>query len=135
VNAVPIRLTDERWEHILDLHPELASLRETLLDAVENPDYILASRRGALGAVVVLGREPFLHVFYVEKSRHDGFILSAYLEEKMDKTRSYGAKRTKRNNHSQQRRTADGSERMLSSTPSSCSLPKSSETITLPLAI
>ena len=53
VNGVPIRLTDERWEHILDSHPELALLRETLLDAVENPDYILASRRGALGAVVV----------------------------------------------------------------------------------
>ena len=87
VNGVPIRLTDERWEHILDSHPELASLRETLLDAVENPDYILASRRGALSAVVVLGRKAFLHVFYVEKSRHDGFILSAYLEEKMDKTK------------------------------------------------
>ena len=87
VNGVPIRLTDERWEHILDSHPELASLRETLLDAVENPDYILASRRGALSAVVVLGRKAFLHVFYVEKSRRDGFILSAYLEEKMDKTK------------------------------------------------
>ena len=42
INGVPIRLTDERWEHILDSHPELASFRETLLDAVENPDYILA---------------------------------------------------------------------------------------------
>jgi len=88
VNGVPIRLTDERWEHILDSHPELASLRETLLDAIENPDYILASRRGALSAVVVLGRKAFLHVFYVEKSRRDGFILSAYLEEKMDKTKT-----------------------------------------------
>ena len=85
VNGVPIRLTDERWEHILDSHPELASFRETILDAVENPDYILTSRRGALAAVVVLGRKAFLHVFYVEKGRHDGFILSAYLEGEMDK--------------------------------------------------
>ena len=46
VNGVPIRLTDERWEHILDSHPELASYRETILDAIENPDYILASRGG-----------------------------------------------------------------------------------------
>jgi hypothetical protein len=45
VNGVAIRLTHERWEHILDSHPELASLRETLLDAIENPDYILASTR------------------------------------------------------------------------------------------
>jgi hypothetical protein len=87
VNGVRIRLTGERWEHILDSHPEMASYRETILDAVENPDYILASRRGALAAVMVLGRKAFLHVFYVEKSGRDGFILSAYLEEEMDKAR------------------------------------------------
>ena len=85
INGVPIRLTDERWEHILDSHPEISSFRETVLDAVENPDYILASRRGALTAVVVLGRRAFLHVFYVEKSQRDGFILSALVEEKMSK--------------------------------------------------
>src|SRR5258708_28795323 len=88
VNAVPIRLTDERWEHILDSHPELASYRETILDAVENPDYILASRRGALTAVVVLGRRAFLHVFYVEKSRRGGLIISALVGEKMNKTKN-----------------------------------------------
>src|SRR6266850_3547471 len=87
VNGVPIRLTDERWEHILDSQAELASYRETILDAVENPDYILTSRRGALTAVVVLGRKAFLHVFYVEKSRRDGFIISALMKEKMDKTK------------------------------------------------
>jgi hypothetical protein len=87
VNGVPIRLTDERWEHILDSHPELVSFRETLLDAVENPDYILTSRRGALTAVAVLGRRAFLHVFYVEKSRRDGFIISALVEEKMNKAK------------------------------------------------
>ena len=87
INGVPIRLTDERWEHILDSHPELASYRETILDAVKNPDYILASRRGALAAVVVLGRKAFLHVFYVEKDPQDGFILSARVVEKMDKAR------------------------------------------------
>jgi hypothetical protein len=87
VNGVPIRLTDERWEHILDSHSEMASFRETLLAAVENPDYILASRRGALAAVVVLGRKAFLHVFYVEKSRRDGFIISALVAEKMNKAK------------------------------------------------
>ena len=87
VNGVPIRLTDERWEHILDSHPGLASYRETILDAVENPDYILSSRRGALAAVVVLGRKALLHVFYIEKGRYDGFIVSAYLEEEMDKAK------------------------------------------------
>jgi len=87
VNGVPIRLTDERWAHILDSHPEVASYRETILDAVEKPDYILASRRGAFAAVIVLGHTAFLHVFYVEKGRRDGFILSALVEEKMDKAK------------------------------------------------
>ena len=87
VNGVPIRLTDERWDHILDSHPEMASFRDTILDAVENPDYILASRRGAFAAVIVLGRKAFLHVFYVEKSRRDGFIISALVEEKMNKAK------------------------------------------------
>jgi len=87
VNGVPIRLTEERWEHILDSHPDLASLRETLLDAVENPDYILASRRGGMAAVLILGRNAFLHVFYIEKSRRDGFIISARVEEKMNKAK------------------------------------------------
>jgi hypothetical protein len=58
---------------------------KTVLDAVENPDYILAKRRGALAAVVVLGQKAFLHVFYVEKGRHDGFILSARVVASMDK--------------------------------------------------
>jgi hypothetical protein len=87
VNGVPIRLTDERWEHILDSHPELAAYREAILDAVEDPDYILTSRRGALTAVVVLGRRAFLHVFYVEKSRRDGFIISALVEDKLSKAK------------------------------------------------
>lgn len=87
INGVPIRLTDERWEHILDSHPEVASFRVTVLEAVENPDYILASRRGAFAAVMVLGRGAFLHVFYVEKGRRDGFILSALVREKMDKAK------------------------------------------------
>src|SRR5258708_10281584 len=87
VNGVPIRLTDERWDHMLDSHPELCSFREPILDAVEKPDYILASRRGALAAVIVLGRRAFLYVFYVEKGRRDGFIISALVEEKMNKAK------------------------------------------------
>jgi len=38
VNGVPIRLTDERWEHIVDSHPDMSSLLDAVLDAVRNPD-------------------------------------------------------------------------------------------------
>lgn len=87
INDVPVRLTDERWYHIVDSHPEMTSLREAVLDAVENPDYILQSRRGAFAAVVLLGNQAWLHVFYVEKSTRDGFIVSARIERQMDKAR------------------------------------------------
>jgi len=32
VNGVPIRLTDERWEHIIDGHADLANYRDDVLD-------------------------------------------------------------------------------------------------------
>jgi len=37
--------------------------------------------------MIVLGRRAFLHVFYVEKSQRDGFIISALVEEKMNKAK------------------------------------------------
>jgi hypothetical protein len=43
---------------------------------------------------VVVWDEGFLHVFYVEKGRHDGFILSARVTEQMDK-----ADRWRKENH------------------------------------
>ena len=36
---------------------ELSSFLETILDAVEDPDYILRGRRGALAAVIALGKK------------------------------------------------------------------------------
>ena len=96
VNGVPIRLTDERWEHILDSHPDLASLRETLLDAVENPDYILASRGGSLGAVVVLGTSSTL-----KRAGEMDSLLPRGWKRRWTKRELYGAKRTEKNSHSQ----------------------------------
>ena len=41
LNNVPIRLTDERWEHIVDAHPYMTQYYEQMLDAVDDPEYIL----------------------------------------------------------------------------------------------
>lgn len=45
VNGVPIRLTDERWEHIVDRKPNMASFIETVLDAVGDPEYIYVATK------------------------------------------------------------------------------------------
>ncbi len=42
VNGVPIRLTDERWLHIVNNHTELAGYCDDILATIENP--ILSSK-------------------------------------------------------------------------------------------
>jgi hypothetical protein len=37
---VPIRLTDERWNHISENHPEVASMRSAILETVAEPDLV-----------------------------------------------------------------------------------------------
>ena len=86
INGVPIRLTDERWAHILDDHPEFrATDLELLLDAVGHPNYILRGQAGSNIAVLILGRSSYLHVAYREVSRKDGFIITAGIRPAIDK--------------------------------------------------
>ena len=56
VNGVPIRLTYERWEHILYRRPDMASFIETVLDAVVDPEYILRGYKGTLDRGCSFGR-------------------------------------------------------------------------------
>jgi len=76
--GVPIRLTDERWYHIVENHDDLAGYYDDVLITVEEPDYILRGYGGALVAVRSLGRRKFLAVIYKEVTRNDGFIITAY---------------------------------------------------------
>ncbi len=39
-NGVPIRLTEERWQHIVHRHPEMDDQRERVLETVAEPDMI-----------------------------------------------------------------------------------------------
>jgi hypothetical protein len=47
-NGIPIRLPDERWEHIVEQHGELAGMRQDTLRTVEEPERILAGNAGEL---------------------------------------------------------------------------------------
>jgi hypothetical protein len=50
-NGIIIRLTDERWEHILTGHGELAEYKNKILDAVEEPEVIFEGKPGEYLAV------------------------------------------------------------------------------------
>jgi hypothetical protein len=79
VNDVPIRLTEERWSHIVENKPYMRSYYEKVLEAVENPTWILRGYAGVLVAVLPLARRNYLHVVYREMSQDDGFIITAFI--------------------------------------------------------
>ena len=60
IEGVPIRLTHERWFHIVENHDDLAGYYEDVLDIVENPDLIIRGYQGALVAVRSYGRRRYL---------------------------------------------------------------------------
>ena len=76
-NGALIRLTEERWEHIVLMHPNLSGKQAQVLSSVKDPDYILRGTAGELLAVLKLSKERYLVVVYKEVE-DDGFIITAY---------------------------------------------------------
>ena len=76
--GVPVRLTEERWFHIVENHDDLAGYYDQVLEAVEDPDFVCTGNGGALIAGKQLGRRKYLMVIYKEVRRRDGFIITAY---------------------------------------------------------
>lgn len=80
-SGVSIRLTEERWFHIIYSHREinLADYTETLA-VVENPDFILKGDKEELLAVKKRSRrKEWFVVVYKEVNKNDGFVITAYL--------------------------------------------------------
>jgi hypothetical protein len=82
-NRVPVRLSEERWQHILHRHPEMKDQRERILETVAEPHMIQQGDFGELLAVRYYPKTPltskFVVVAYREVTSDDGFILTAYL--------------------------------------------------------
>ncbi|MEG4884937.1 hypothetical protein QUB75_29730 [Microcoleus sp. K1-B6] len=85
-NNVPIRLTKERWEHILKEHQEMKDKYERVLETLDNPDLIqIDDVTGGLLALrfysLIPDSRKFVVVVYLEISNYDGFITTAYLRK------------------------------------------------------
>jgi hypothetical protein len=82
-NHVPVRLTTERWQHIIRRHPEMEHQYERILETVVEPDLILQGDFGELLAIRFYPETPltskFLVVVYREINSEDGFVSTAYL--------------------------------------------------------
>ncbi len=85
VNAVPIRLTYERWFHIIENHDDLASYYYEVLDTIEKPAFIFRGNKGTLKATKNMGKKRWLTVIYRETTKNDGFIITAYFLDKKPK--------------------------------------------------
>ena len=85
VNGVPIRLSYERWYHIVENHDDLASSFHEVLDTIERPDLITRGSHGALKATKNMGKRKWMVAVYKELSKHDGFVITAYFLSKRPK--------------------------------------------------
>jgi hypothetical protein len=76
-NGIPIRLPDERWQHIIERHNVLADKQKFVLDTLSNPTRILDGNDGALMAIREL--EPGQWLVVVDREdNEDGFVITAF---------------------------------------------------------
>ena len=76
-NGIPIRLPEERWNHITDRHSTLSNQQQLVLDTLTNPTRILLGNDGALLALREIEPRRWLVVVYRE-DENDGFVITAF---------------------------------------------------------
>jgi hypothetical protein len=90
-NGVPIRLTEERWQHVMHRHPDMETQRERVLETLVEPDMIQEGDFGTLLAARLYPETPltrkYLVVVYRETNSEDGFVLTAYLASQLSARR------------------------------------------------
>ena len=64
-NGVPIRLTEERWNHIRHRHPEMEGLRERILKTLSEPEIIQQGDYGEFLAIRFYSQTPLTSKYLV----------------------------------------------------------------------
>lgn len=82
INRISVRLTAERWAHIVEEHCELAGMLEDVLETVSYPDWIFKGSYDEYLAVKELKSGKYLVTVYRE-SEEDGFIITAFLTKRI----------------------------------------------------
>ena len=83
VNGVPIRLSSERWTHIVEHHDDLAGHYHAVLETVRSPDAVHEGGGGELLAVSSRFTPYWLVVAYREISSGDGFVITAFFTRRI----------------------------------------------------
>ena len=86
INNIPVRLTDERWNHIVENHNDIAGYYYDVLEAVANPTWVLEGDENELWAIKLISKRKAFLVIYRESIEHkDGFIITAFITTKIKK--------------------------------------------------
>jgi len=86
LNNIPIRLTDERWTHIVENHDDIAGYYFDVLETIANPTWIFEGDEDELWAVKLISERKGILVIYKEiKEQNDGFIITAFFTTKIQK--------------------------------------------------
>lgn len=91
--GIPIRLTHERWSHIVESHDYMAGLLDLVVETLADPDAVVSGVQGELLALkrydrTVIGPKHVV-VAYREHER-DGFVVTAFMTSKADKLMNRG---------------------------------------------
>ena len=85
-NKTPIRFTDERWKHISLGHPEMVDYYFEIIETIESPEKIYEGNYDEIIAIKHFEKlnDKFVVVIYKEINAEDGFIITAYISNKVN---------------------------------------------------
>ena len=80
--GIPIRITDERWIHVVESHDYMAGNLDLVVETVEDPDYIVAGRKGEVIALrhyetTSISEKSVVAVY--RELTDDGFLITAFM--------------------------------------------------------
>ena len=82
-NGVLVRLTDERWQHIIEEHSELTGLRDEVLRTISSAEHVLSGATGELLALRMTETDKATVVVYRETELDDGFVITAFVTRRL----------------------------------------------------
>lgn len=87
-NGKEIRLTAERWSHIVESHDYMAGNQDMVFETLEGPDMIISGGKGEFIAIKYYNKtsisEKYVIVIYKEME-NEGFVITSFMTSKPEK--------------------------------------------------
>ena len=92
-NGKEIRLTEERWSHIVEAHDYMAGNQDMVFETLENSDAIIDGGKDELIAIkhykhTSISEKHAVVIYKEEKT--DGFVITAFMTSKPEKISKKG---------------------------------------------